>query len=39
MKVKEQAAVLIHCGLTNDDKEELDSSEGQDPLAYLPPVI
>ena len=39
MKVEERALVLIHYVLTNDDKEVLDSSEGQDPLAYLPPVI
>jgi FKBP-type peptidyl-prolyl cis-trans isomerase 2 len=32
MKVEEQALVLIHYVLTNDDKEVLDSSEGQDPL-------
>ena len=35
MKVEEHAVVLIHYVLTNDDKEVLDSSEGQDPLAYL----
>jgi FKBP-type peptidyl-prolyl cis-trans isomerase SlyD len=35
MRVKEHAVVLIHYVLTNDDKEVLDSSEGQDPLAYL----
>lgn len=35
MKVEEHAVVLIHYVLTNNDKEVLDSSEGQDPLAYL----
>jgi FKBP-type peptidyl-prolyl cis-trans isomerase SlyD len=35
MKVEEHAVVLIHYVLTNDDKEVLDSSEGQEPLAYL----
>jgi|TARA_B110000238_G_scaffold152287_1_gene164438 FKBP-type peptidyl-prolyl cis-trans isomerase SlyD len=35
MRVEEHAVVLIHYVLTNDDKEVLDSSEGQDPLAYL----
>tara|TARA_B110000503_G_scaffold97375_1_gene146196 strand:+ start:389 stop:856 length:468 start_codon:yes stop_codon:yes gene_type:complete len=35
MKVEEHTAVLIHYVLTNDDKEVLDSSEGQEPLAYL----
>ncbi len=35
MKVEEHAVVSIHYVLTNDDKEVLDSSEGQDPLAYL----
>jgi FKBP-type peptidyl-prolyl cis-trans isomerase SlyD len=35
MKVEERAVVLIHYVLTNNDKEVLDSSEGQDPLAYL----
>ena len=35
MRIEEHAVVLIHYVLTNDDKEVLDSSEGQDPLAYL----
>ena len=35
MKVEDHAVVLIHYVLTNDDKEVLDSSEGQEPLAYL----
>lgn len=35
MKVEEHAVVLIHYVLTNNDKEVLDSSEGQEPLAYL----
>lgn len=35
MKVEEHAVVLIHYVLTSDDKEVLDSSEGQEPLAYL----
>ena len=35
MRVEEHAVVLIHYVLTNDDKEVLDSSEGQDPLVYL----
>ena len=35
MRVEEHAVVLIHYVLTNDDKEVLDSSEGQEPLAYL----
>ena len=35
MIIEEHAVVLIHYVLTNDDKEVLDSSEGQDPLAYL----
>lgn len=35
MKVEEHAVVFIHYVLTNNDKEVLDSSEGQDPLAYL----
>ena len=35
MRVEEHAVVLIHYVLTNDDKEVLDSSEGQDPFAYL----
>ena len=35
MRVEEHAVVLIHYVLTNDDKEVLDSSKGQDPLAYL----
>ena len=35
MRVEEHAVVLIHYVLTNDDKEVLDSSEGQNPLAYL----
>jgi len=35
MKVEEHAVVLIHYVLTNNVKEVLDSSEGQDPLAYL----
>ena len=35
MRVEEHAVVLIHYVLTNDDKEVLDSSQGQDPLAYL----
>ena len=35
MRIEEHAVVLIHYVLTNDDKEVLDSSEGQEPLAYL----
>ena len=35
MKVADHAVVSIHYVLTNDDKEVLDSSEGQEPLAYL----
>jgi FKBP-type peptidyl-prolyl cis-trans isomerase SlyD len=35
MKVEEHAVVLSHYVLTNNDKEVLDSSEGQGPLAYL----
>ena len=35
MRIEEHAVVLIHYVLTNDDKEVLDSSDGQDPLAYL----
>jgi len=35
MKVEEHAVVSIHYVLTNDDKEVLDSSEDQNPLAYL----
>ena len=35
MRVEEHAVVLIHYVLTNDDKEVLDSSEGQDPPVYL----
>ena len=35
MRIGEHAVVLIHYVLTNDDKEVLDSSEGQEPLAYL----
>lgn len=31
MKVEEHAVVLSHYVLTNNDKEVLDSSEGQDP--------
>ena len=35
MKIEDHAVVLIHYVLTNDDNEVLDSSEGQEPLAYL----
>ncbi|TFG65303.1 MAG: peptidylprolyl isomerase [Spirochaetales bacterium] len=35
MKIQENKAVLIHYTLKNDDGEILDSSEGQEPLAYL----
>jgi FKBP-type peptidyl-prolyl cis-trans isomerase SlyD len=35
MRVEEHTVVRIHYVLTNDNEEVLDSSEGQDPLAYL----
>src|SRR5690625_7875611 len=35
MKIAENAAVSIHYTLTNDTGEVLDSSQGQEPLAYV----
>lgn len=35
MKIQEKRVVSIHYRLTNDAGEELDSSTGGDPLAYL----
>ena len=35
MKIEKDRVVSIHYTLTNDEKEVLDSSEGQDPLTYL----
>lgn len=35
MKISENCAVSIHYTLTNGEGEVLDSSEGQEPLAYL----
>ncbi len=35
MQVADRTVVSIHYELTNEDGEVLDSSEGQDPLAYL----
>ncbi len=35
MKIATHSVVSIHYKLTNDGGEELDSSEGQDPLTYL----
>ena len=35
MQIKTNAVVLIHYTLTDKDGEVLDTSDGQDPLAYL----
>ena len=35
MKIAENCVVSIHYRLTDDEGEEIDSSEGQDPLVYL----
>jgi FKBP-type peptidyl-prolyl cis-trans isomerase SlyD len=35
MKISKHSIVSIHCELTNNSGETLDSSEGQDPLTYL----
>jgi FKBP-type peptidyl-prolyl cis-trans isomerase SlyD len=35
MQITDKTAVQIHYTLTNDSGEELDSSRGEEPLAYL----
>lgn len=35
MQVSDQKVVYIHYTLTNDEGEIIDSSEGQEPLAYI----
>lgn len=35
MQISNNKVVLIHYTLTNDEGEQLDSSHGQDPLAYI----
>jgi FKBP-type peptidyl-prolyl cis-trans isomerase SlyD len=35
MSIEEGKVVLMHYTLKNDDGEELDSSDGQEPLGYL----
>ena len=35
MKIDNNCVVAVHYTLTNDQGEQLDSSEGQDPLEYL----
>jgi FKBP-type peptidyl-prolyl cis-trans isomerase SlyD len=35
MKIADNCVVSIHYTLTDDDGEEIDSSEGQEPLSYL----
>ena len=35
MTIKENSAVSFHYTLTDDEGQQLDSSEGKEPLAYL----
>ncbi len=35
MNISDKCVVAFHCKLTNTDGEQLDSSDGQDPLKYL----
>ena len=35
MTIKENSAVSFHYTLTDDEGQQLDSSAGKDPLAYL----
>ena len=35
MKIQNNSAVSFHYSLTDDDGNSIDSSEGQEPLAYL----